>query len=186
MSPPFTLQHVRDTDPIRIDLLEDILLLAAYWRPNSTHPPRKTALNRPDLRKLLEDWGRSGDTAVIAKKDDTVVGAAWFRYWTDENHSYGYLSPNIPELALGVQPNHRRQGIGRAILNALLGAAHKQGISKLSLSVEQDNPARILYESAGFRIHHQIGNALTLFAETAQKGEQEENDHESSTQRQRN
>jgi len=28
------------------------------------------------------------------------MGAAWYRFWGPEQHSYGYIAPQIPELAL--------------------------------------------------------------------------------------
>src|SRR5690606_15384613 len=52
---------------------------------------------------------------------------------------------------LAVAPAHRRQGIGRAMLLALLAEAHDRGATEAFLEVRADNPgARQLYEAHGF------------------------------------
>lgn len=51
----------------------------------------------------------------------------------------------------------RGHGVGRALLNALLGEAHRRGYSRVSLETGTSDafrPARSLYESAGFRPGH--------------------------------
>lgn len=54
-------------------------------------------------------------------------------------------------LSLGVHPGARRKGIGRALLEALLGWARTQAILRVELSVRADNqPARGLYAAFGF------------------------------------
>ncbi|MET1060012.1 MAG: GNAT family N-acetyltransferase [Nocardioides sp.] len=56
---------------------------------------------------------------------------------------------------LQVGEEHRRQGLGTAVLGALLEWGAEQGAATAWLHVEVDNdPARALYERAGFRAHH--------------------------------
>ena len=77
-----------------------------------------------------------GDAAVIAcNEDDLPVGAAWYRFWGTEQHSYGYISSQIPELAIAVRPDERGLGIGHQLMNAILELAASQGIDQISLSV---------------------------------------------------
>ena len=111
---------------------------------------------------LLADRGRSGDTGVVAESVDGPIGATWYRFWTDTQHSYGYVDSSIPELGIGVAPTYRGQGIGTALLDALLYSAQSQGVYSISLSVEQDNPAVDLYRRSGFTIHREVGNAWTM------------------------
>ncbi len=54
-------------------------------------------------------------------------------------------------LELAVVPEARNQGVGRKLLLALLEKLKDQGISKISLTVDQKNSsARHLYSSLGF------------------------------------
>lgn len=56
---------------------------------------------------------------------------------------------------LFVTPEHRRQGLGRALLHELAGVAHTQGCSRLTLRLDSsDSPALAGVESLGFRFHH--------------------------------
>ncbi len=52
---------------------------------------------------------------------------------------------------LSVLPSHRGQGIGRQLLEAVAAKAQELGCCKLTLEVLEGNPARRLYEAAGFR-----------------------------------
>lgn len=55
-------------------------------------------------------------------------------------------------LTIAVDPDARRQGTGRALLDALLAAAQTRGAEMLFLEVSAENPAAIaLYRAAGLR-----------------------------------
>jgi ribosomal protein S18 acetylase RimI-like enzyme len=51
------------------------------------------------------------------------------------------------------------------MLEALIARAREDGFRRLSLSVENDNPAIGLYESFGFRTVDQRGQSSTMVAE---------------------
>lgn len=52
---------------------------------------------------------------------------------------------------IAVHPDHRRQGLGRAVLTALIEDAKAKGLVQLSLEARVSNVAAIaLYESMGF------------------------------------
>lgn len=145
-----------------------MLFEAAYWRPGSLRPAIELGLSRPDLAKWLTGFGRLGDLAVIAEQPDGErLGAAWFRFWNEQDHSYGFIASDIPELAIGVRADVRGQGVGTALLQALLSTAAQHSVSHASLSVELDNPARRLYERAGFRPVSDDGAAWTMIVQTA-------------------
>jgi len=56
-------------------------------------------------------------------------------------------------VSLGVLPNHRRRGIGSAILDAVCGAARLRGAERVVLEVALDNEAaRALYAGRGFTV----------------------------------
>jgi len=63
------------------------------------------------------------------------------------------LSEEIQILNLAVAPEERRRGIGRTLLEAVLGEARERGVREVSLEVAEENaPAIRLYESAGFSV----------------------------------
>lgn len=58
---------------------------------------------------------------------------------------------NIHDIA--VVPEHRRQGIGRVLLDTIAEEATKLGCCRLTLEVRDDNPAAMaLYRQAGFGV----------------------------------
>jgi GNAT superfamily N-acetyltransferase len=133
-----------------LPFLEQMLFEAFFWNPNQARPELQEFMQHPEFRKLLADWGRLGDKAVIAEEGETPIGAAWYRLWTEENHSYGFVDSETPELGTAVHANRRGKGAGRALLRALIATARDEGIRGLSLSVDPANFALQLYESERF------------------------------------
>lgn len=154
-----------------VSFLREMLYEAAYWRLDGPRPSLAQGLARPDLAHLLAGWGREGDLALVAdSKDAGRVGAAWLRFWTAEQHSYGFLDVQTPELGIGVRQEARRKGIGTALLASLVDEARRRGIRRLSLSVEKQNPAARLYRRAGFVVQAETGSAWTMVADLSAKG----------------
>jgi GNAT superfamily N-acetyltransferase len=65
-------------------------------------------------------------------------------------------------VTLHVSPTHRRHGLGRWLLNAVGDDARRRGHAVLALGVHRGNPARHLYETAGFTLTGEDG-AYLLF-----------------------
>ena len=63
---------------------------------------------------------------------------------------------------MGVEEGHRGRGVGTALLRTLVGQAGAQGHRALSLSVEDGNRARRLYERAGFTVVGRSGGSHTM------------------------
>lgn len=108
--------------------------------------PADRAQGIPPVGKArIEDWLDTvldGGPDVIAHQDDRVIGHATLV--PDGSVEY--------ELAIFVHQDHRRRGVGTALLRTLLGAAAAAGIEHVWLSVERWNTVAIeLYESVGFR-----------------------------------
>jgi GNAT superfamily N-acetyltransferase len=145
-----------------LDFLKEMLFEAFFWDTSIKRP--LFALFRDDLEfsKLLADWERRGDRAVIAEEGGIRIGAAWFRLWTPDIHSYGFVNAATPEIAMAVRQDHRSKGFGRRLLDALIQTARADGFPALSLSVSPLNFARQLYESMGFRKIGESGTSWTL------------------------
>ena len=157
--------NIRPADHNDLALLQRMLYEAAYWREDK-RPSLELGLSTPEIRKLLANWGQPGDCAVVAEDDGQGVGAAWYRFWSSADHSYGFVSSDIPELAIGVSSEYRGRGVGRNLLSHLLSAAGQAGIAQISLSVESGNPALNLYESIGFKAVGKVENSLTMVVQT--------------------
>jgi ribosomal-protein-alanine N-acetyltransferase len=145
----FTIRTVQIQD---VSFLWDMLYEAVAVAEGMRALGKEKALSLPVNRKYIEGWGRSGDAGAIAvDQTKRPLGAAWYRLYPDEAPGYGFVSPTIPELTIGVCDDARGQGIGHALLQALIALAQSQGYAALSLSVDRNNPALHLYERFGFR-----------------------------------
>jgi [ribosomal protein S18]-alanine N-acetyltransferase len=61
------------------------------------------------------------------------------------------LGEEAEVLTLGVLPDGRRRGLGRALLDAVLAEARRRGLASVVLEVAADNEAaRRLYAASGF------------------------------------
>lgn len=54
-------------------------------------------------------------------------------------------------MLIAVRRDRRGQGIGTALLTQVIAAARRAGAGSMFLEMRSDNPARALYEGAGFR-----------------------------------
>jgi len=157
---------LRPTNSSDFGFLEEMLFEAFFWDSSQARPPFAAFRSTAEFEKLLAGWGRGGDRAVVAESEAMRVGAAWYRLWTPETHSYGFVDVATPEVAIAVHSDHRSRGIGRALLGELLEAARADGFAALSLSVDPSNGALRLYESLGFRRVGKVGTSWTMVVAT--------------------
>ena len=111
----------------------------------------QTLKDVPQINRYVEHYGLyKTDIGVYALVDNKLAGAAWVRLLTGENNrGFGYVDEKTPELAFGVKPEFRNQGIGTKILEQLINEV-AMSFSQMSLCVREDNPAIKLYERFGF------------------------------------
>lgn len=156
--------HVRPAtaDEADVRFLREMLYEAVAWRPGRERPAFDAVLANPKVRGYVERWGRAGDHGVIAERPSGArIGAAWYRL-AGERRGYGFVSPDIPEITIGVTRGARGQGVGTALLTALIEQAREAAFPALSLSVEEDNPAVRLYERLAFTRVGRVENAATM------------------------
>ena len=112
-------------------------------------------------------WARACEDALVRRLAEPDRFAAWV---VDVDGSpvaggVGWLeehlpSPSAPDgrrghiASMSTDPAHRRQGHGRAVLDALLGWFAAAGVTRVDLRATSDG--RGLYERAGFR---EVGGA---------------------------
>ena len=152
---------MRAADASDLPFLWSMLACAAHWREDS--PPADVS---GAVARYLDGWGREGDIALVAIERDTRIGAAWYRLFSGDEPGYGFVSAEIPELTLAVSAPFRRRGVGRELLTDLVEHARDAGFGALSLSVEADNPALMLYEQAGFE-RVAASDAVTMLLDLA-------------------
>lgn len=142
--------EIRDLREDELDFLREMLIAALAWRPDVELPPTELVLAHPQVVVFHENWGRRGDIALVAEEGRKLAGLVWLRFFTAEAHGEGYVDEATPELAIAVVEGQRGLGIGTRLMEAIHKRARQEGITRISLSVEPDNPARRLYERLGY------------------------------------
>jgi [ribosomal protein S18]-alanine N-acetyltransferase len=121
--------------------LDSVLAIAAEspeapaWKPTGYHAYLMPAPQPPLLR-----------AAFVAVLGEQILGFAAATLLLDQQENRCELD------SIAVQPAARRQGLGVALLNAVLDWAASQGAHHLGLEVRSGNAAAIrLYQRLGFR-----------------------------------
>ncbi len=137
-APSFTIRMAVPGDVSALYLLKWHLALAEQ----STHT----------LRASEADWRRDlfgpqpRFCAIVAENDGVLIGMATLV----ERYSPAWVGPLFAIDDVFVMPEHRRHGIGKALLACAAAEAVRRGAPFLELMVRVQNPARRLYERAGF------------------------------------
>lgn len=93
-----------------------------------------------DVERHLTRWVTHMERLTVAEADRQVVG---YVLWLPEGEQAELCT-------LSVSDPYRRRGIGQALLAHYMNSSRQQGYVHHTLSVRADNPARHLYEQAGF------------------------------------
>jgi ribosomal-protein-alanine acetyltransferase len=104
----------------------------------------KLCFAAPWSRASFETEITNNDLAlyIVAEVDDTVIGYAGLWCVIDEGH--------ITNVA--VHPDHRKKGVGEALVSSLLDQTLSEGIKYHTLEVRPSNDAAIaLYTKFGFQ-----------------------------------
>ncbi|MBA3884071.1 MAG: GNAT family N-acetyltransferase [Chthoniobacterales bacterium] len=133
-------------------VLWEMLFQGLHTAPGETGPAREV-LQRPEIAKYAEGWGREGDRGFVIHdaRDQQLLGAVWCR---------GSTAGETPELAFVVTSGQRKRGIGAALLTQWVRSNPQQ--SKISLRVRANSPAVRLYERFGFKVVHESETAVTM------------------------
>jgi mycothiol synthase len=100
----------------------------------------------------LNMHGRSPDDVTVTYLNNTPVGYCWIIINAEANAKRAKNKGLIHML--GVDPDYRRQEIGKAILLNGLEDLKNKGVDIVELTVDSENPAACsLYESVGFEVY---------------------------------
>jgi GNAT superfamily N-acetyltransferase len=142
--------EIRDLRPDETDFLREMLYTALAWRPDVELPPREWVLEHSQVAPFHTGWGRGGDVGLVAEENGVPLALAWYRFFTEDDHGEGYVDDATPEVAVAVVDGQRGRGIGGALMVAIHDRAREQGVARISLSVDPDNPAKRLYVRLGY------------------------------------
>lgn len=133
------------------------MLYQALYVPEGQLPFPRDIVHQPEISQYVQHWGKPTDLGFIAMVANQPIGAIWIR----QINAYGFIDEETPELSMALLPDYRGQGIGTSLLNELLASARSQ-YKTISLSVSLDNPAKRLYERAGFVMISAAGSSITM------------------------
>ncbi|MCR4643853.1 MAG: GNAT family N-acetyltransferase [Oscillospiraceae bacterium] len=157
--------QIRPMRPDEYPLLDDFLYEAIFL-PEGVEPPPRDIILDPALQVYVQGFGTApADRCLCAEADGKVVGAVWIRLMDD----YGHLYADTPSLAISLYPDYRAQGIGTALMQAMLGLAAHDGFPQISLSVQKENYAVRMYQKVGFQTVRETDEEY-LMLWRAQKG----------------
>jgi len=144
--------------------LKEMLYEAVFWSPDQKRIPKEELFLVPEISKLLKDFfKRSGDfSLIVTDEKGTSIGAVWYRFYTNEDQSFGFVDSSTPELGISMVQKYRGKGIGKELMTRVLEKAKARGIKKISLSVDPNNDVLHLYEALGFKKVSESGTSWTL------------------------
>ena len=101
--------------------------------------------------KYVDRWSAERDGAIIAEIGGDVAGGAWLRHFTADDPGSGYISDEIPEVAIALEPDFTGRGLGKKLMATALDFARDRGAPAVSLTVDENNErAYRSYLAAGF------------------------------------
>jgi ribosomal protein S18 acetylase RimI-like enzyme len=143
-------------DPSHIDELQPL------WHALREHHGSVTPEWGP-LRPPAESWGRrratyadvlgDGGALFLAIEDGVIVGFALCEHEQVASPTWQWPRDVFVIVDLVVLPEHRRRGIGEALLRAVEEEARARGVAALDLNTAAPNEAaRRFYERHGYRV----------------------------------
>lgn len=67
-------------------------------------------------------------------------------------NDYGHIDDETPSFAISLYKEYRHQGIGTALMKAMLSELKEKGYKQASLAVQKANYALRMYKKVGFEI----------------------------------
>lgn len=144
---------------------QPLLLRATIENVNWDGTPRLSAeqvLADDRLSKYAIGFTPGRDWGFAALESGEIIGLGWVQFFSENSPGYGFVNSETPELSLNVEMNFRGKGLGSRLLGLIIDHAQEVGCPSISLSVEDGNPARRLYDKFGFMPVRREGNSETM------------------------
>jgi len=123
-------------------------VIALWERVFPDDPPHNAPAKVFDAKLAVRD-----DMLFVAMDADSIVGTAMAGY---DGHR-GWL------YTVAVTPEHRRHGIGTALVRHAVGALHAAGCTKVNLQIRATNlEVRGFYESLGFDAEERLSMGMHI------------------------
>jgi len=147
--------HVRLAEPGDAEgivaLMQEVQALHVAGRPDLFKPGGTENAEETRARMLLPDsfmW--------VATLDSRIVGYAYGRLSADPENRWRFAARTFTLDQMGTKDGLRRQGIGRALWNAVVDVAKAERADRVVLNVWSFNRgAREFYDRLGFRSFHE-------------------------------
>jgi GNAT superfamily N-acetyltransferase len=149
VNPEFGTARAADI-PALVELLGILFTLEAELSPDPEKQKRA-------LEVILQDESRA--RIYVARNDGRIVAMAALHFTTStaEGGKVAWFEDCI------VRPEHRRKGVGKALLEYVIGQAKAAGALRVMLLTDGDNAtAQALYRKAGFRNSAMLAMRLKL------------------------
>lgn len=78
------------------DFLAEMLVAAAFWRPDGPSGSVAEIMSQPQLAHYVAGWPGAGDVGVMALDGKQPVGAAWLRLLPESDPGYGFVDADTP------------------------------------------------------------------------------------------
>jgi GNAT superfamily N-acetyltransferase len=156
--------NIREGTIEDLSFLKQMLYEAIFWHPKAERAPMDEIFSVPEIKNIISGWmEQDGDFALIAENEkNESLAAVWYRFWTKENSSFGFIDESTPELGIAVLSEYRNLGLGRMLLTRILQHIKNNGLKQVSLSVDPKNHAKSLYNKFGFIKVGESGTSWTM------------------------
>jgi GNAT superfamily N-acetyltransferase len=119
----------------------------------------------PHRARYFVNWWRNGDFGVVAEERGVFVGAAWCRRFDRGELEHAAMTPGAHEVAVAVESERRRSGVGAVLVSSVLDAAAQHQLVGLELTVGAHRDWLVrFYECAGFRVFALSGRHVLMRA----------------------
>lgn len=138
-----------DIRPIRIEDVESYRACLDRVARERVYIAFTEAPSAEQARFFIANMLRRGLPFVVAVDDGSVVG--WCDIFADPPSDTRPGFSHVGRLGMGLDPEHRGQGLGEALLRAAVEQAGHCGLERVELQVFASNaPAIALYRKFGF------------------------------------
>jgi ribosomal protein S18 acetylase RimI-like enzyme len=146
---------------------DGFLIRVATWL-NLNWAADRFTLAQVDADPHLAAYHRTApEFGLVSTAEEQPTGVVWVTLFPREAPGYGFVRAGVPELSVCVLPGYRGAGLGAELLSGAVAEARRRGLPAVSLSVEEGNPARRLYERLGFLPAVSAADPGTLVLELA-------------------